>query len=427
MAPVLGPESGPSFRPTTTSWHQKRGAPGGPKTGAIFAAVFAFSWAPEAMAAWRWANFWEGLCPPSKRIVFVNIDETSVPLRESGARGYVHIPPGMHRGHVLAAEEPVALAARRTYMSLVAMLSDDTRAQKLLPQVLVTNERTLGKEAHVQLQAYLRESTSLFVWRRRSAWVDGAAMVRLLALLKETLRPLSSEVQVVLLLDCSPVHASKRVVAAAARFGFRLVMIPSSMTGVLQPLDVYCFADLKRRLREAVSAHRAQDPHGALPPVTVCRILMDAVESCISRGDWVTAFRGCGFGGGQRGLGGRAKRKMEWPSGAPFLGSDLPSLQDLQRVWMRGKTVPIVLLFRLALPPPADAEPVAEQPTRRGGHEWTGRLRSSSAQSLAIGEVEQSESNVGVRHPAAAWTRPRIPRGVRLWMGPSRTTGARGG
>ena len=140
----------------------------GPKTSPFFAPFSRFPWPPEALAAWRWATFWEGLCPPSRRVILVNIDETSVPVRESPARGYAHIPPERRSGDILAAEAACTLAARRTYMSLVATLSDDSRAQALLPQVLVTNERTLSKEGYLELQAYLRESTSLFVWRRRS-------------------------------------------------------------------------------------------------------------------------------------------------------------------------------------------------------------------------------------------------------------------
>ena len=403
------------FRAHRLVWQKKRCPPGGPQNGPNFSAVFPFFGHPQALAAWRWANFWEGLCPESKRVIFVNIDETSVPLREAAGRGYAHIPPGEARAQILAAEQKCTLAQRRSDVSLVAMLSDDSAAQVLLPQILVTHERTLSKEARAKVQAHLHESTTLFLWRRRSAWVDGAAMVRILTLLKEASRPLWCDVHVVLFLDCSPVHAGKKVVAAASRMGFRLVMIPSSMTGVLQPLDVYCFAGLKKRHREGVAAHALRDPRGTVSPATVCRTLFAAVQSFVAAGVWEQAFRGCGFGARQTHLGERAKRKLLWPTGPPPVGDTLPSLRDLETVWLRGKSVPIETLFRPAVCAIEGAEPVAGDPPGAARSPWRGRLRSSSAQSLRAPSPQNHPTTSASSGAGASWTRGRIPRGVRLW------------
>ena len=166
------------------------------------------------------------------------------------------------------------------------MLSDDVDVQIRLPQVLISNRRLLSDTAFAELQTALGESERKFVWRRQSAWVDASAMIRILKLLREGLQPIWQNIHVVLLLDGCPVHASKRVVAAAGRLGFHLVMVPASMTAVLQPLDAYAFAGLKKRHRDAVLEASTKSASGAVDVVTHCRVLFDAVESYISKGSW---------------------------------------------------------------------------------------------------------------------------------------------
>ena len=337
----------------------------------------------EAVAAWRWANFWESRCPPGKRVVYVNLDETSVPMMYPAGQGYVHIPSGTSRRGVLSGEQPCSLAQRRSYMSLVAMLSDDVDVQSRLPQVLMSNRRLLPDSALEELKKALGDSERKFVWRRQSAWVDASAMIRILQLLRESLQPIWQNIHVVLLLDCCPVHASKKVVATAGRLGFHLVMVPASMTGVLQPLDAYAFAGLKKRHRDSVLQDSTKSASGAIDVVTHCRLLFDAVESYLSKGSWAQAFRGCGFGAAQQHVGHRARVKLQWPEGPPQVGSRLPSFPDLEAVWLRGKHVLIDELFRLIHHPEEATARVDAGDTPCASNPWAGRLRSRSARPLA--------------------------------------------
>lgn len=413
---VSGPESGPDFGAIVLCGHRNGVHPAVPESGPCRRPLSPFLCAAEAVGAWRWANFWASLCPSGKRVVFVNVDETSVPMQYPANTGYVHIPRGSSRRQAIACEQASSLAQRRAYMSLVAMLSDDPGAQRLLPQVLVSNERQLPKAAHAELTGVVANCETQFVWRRRSAWVDATAMVRILHLLRESLRPIWQEVHVVLLLDCCPVHASRKVVAAAGRLGFRLVMVPASMTGILQPLDAYAFAGLKKRHRDCVLDESMRNQSGALSVVTHCAKLLATVHSFISSGSWARAFRGCGFGDEQKGLGGRARAKLQWPVGPPEVGRELPSLGDLQAVWLRGKELPIDHLFRLALRPMAEEETVGPDDPPSGAHPWAGRLRSHSALGLgAAGSAVLADTGAAPRVVEAPWARRRIPRAKPLW------------
>ena len=191
------------------------------------------------------------------------------------------------------------------------MLSDDVDVQGRLPQSLISNRRLLPDIALEALQKTVADSATKFVWRRQSAWVDASAMVRVLQLLRESLSPIWTEIHVVLLMDCCPVHAAKKVVAASRRLGLHLVMVPVSMTGVMQPLDAYAFAGLIVILLQA----SARSSCGTVNVVTHCTQLFDAVQSHISAGSWAKAFRGCGFGDAQTQLGSRARSKLQWPEG----------------------------------------------------------------------------------------------------------------
>ena len=375
-----------------------------------------FLLAREAVGAWRWANFWESLCPPTKRVVFVNVDETSVPMQYPANTGYLHIPTGTSRKKVVATEQASTLSKRRAYMSLVAMLSDDPCAQRLLPQVLVSNKRLLSEATHAQLSERVGNCANQFVWRRQSAWVDAAAMVQILHLLRGSLEPIWLQVHVVLLLDCCPVHASQKVVAAAGRLGFRLVMVPASMTGLLQPLDAYCFAGLKKRHRDSVLQECMSNHVGEVSVVTHCTKVMKAVDSFLTGGSWAAAFRGCGFGNLQRSLGGRAKAKLRWPEGPPDIGAHLPSLGDLQSVWLRGKDLPIDHLFRLAHRRRIEEESLEIEEIPAEAHPWAGRLRSHSAQTLATpASGRAADTHAGDTGGEAPWASRRIPRATRLW------------
>ena len=156
--------------------------------------------------------------------------------------------------------------------------------------------------------------------------------------------------------------------------------------------------------------------------VANCTKLFDAVESHISAGSWAKAFRGCGFGEAQKELGSRAKGKLQWPEGAPEVGSSLPSFADLQAVWLRGKHVPIDDLFRLTHSSGEDFASVGAGDTPVSMDPWAGRLRSRSAPQLVpvgAGAATGVIGGPGGEAPVP-WGRRVLARGVRLGPAPRR-------
>ena len=68
-------------------------------------------------------------------------------------------------------------------------------------------------------------------------------------------------------------------------------------------------------------------------------------RACLFEQDWLRAFRGCGFGGGQTGLTQHLKKRL--PAIIPEGGvpAELLTLTQLQRAWPGKKEIPIGWLF----------------------------------------------------------------------------------
>ena len=75
---------------------------------------------PQAIASWQWNNFWEAQAPPGRRIVHINIDETSVKLAPTVRAGAVARVPGEKLRHLLLREQKASLRLRRSAVTLMA-------------------------------------------------------------------------------------------------------------------------------------------------------------------------------------------------------------------------------------------------------------------------------------------------------------------
>ena len=95
----------------------------------------------EACAVWRWYRSLARVLPGTKRILHVNMDETSVPAFHGDMVG--NIANWKKRGKTA---EPIVWAdrkKRRTAYSHCAFICDDSAIQPLLPQLILTNEQTM--------------------------------------------------------------------------------------------------------------------------------------------------------------------------------------------------------------------------------------------------------------------------------------------
>ena len=390
----------------------------------------------QATACWQWANCLASLRPPEKRLVHVNMDETCMRLWLPARKGYVHLPPGSRKRHILDAERRSDLSKRRSAMSLLAFVSDDAVVQAALPQVLVANKHVLSVRDHEQLGGLIR-ADSIFILRRESAWATVDLLVEIFRLVAKCLEDCLRTCHILFSMDACPVHMTPRVVRAVAAAGLFLHFVPAGMTAWLQPLDAYCFSALKTAVRQGYEQRLLQSETGDVETCQMCQIICKAVTLVLLGKSWTHAFRGCGFGGDQSFLGGRVRRRLDWPGGPPPVSSDLPSLRQLQHVFIQGRQIPIGWLFNLcqdsktraSTPEPLARSALEDEPMP---HVWHARLRSSSlvdersaattASSSSFGAHPRQPPAVPCPPPALALLVPaaRVPRAQRLALPPAR-------
>ena len=106
------------------------------------------------MACWQWNNFLEQQCPIGKTILHVNMDESCVRMHCDSKAGFVVVPSGHRKKHVLRREMKVGLRQRRSAVTLVAFICDDFTIQKHLPQIIIGNEMVLLRRDELQLQDF---------------------------------------------------------------------------------------------------------------------------------------------------------------------------------------------------------------------------------------------------------------------------------
>ena len=138
--------------------------------------------------------------------------------------------------------------------------------QACLPHFLIMNENKLTRTLERQVASL--PASHLQVWRRKSAWNTADCMVEIIQHLGTHLAPWLARYTPTLLLDQAPCHlpAKAWLMEAARDAHIHLVYIPSSLTSILQPLDVAAFSRLKmwwaakfQALRQASDNHEVSE------------------------------------------------------------------------------------------------------------------------------------------------------------------------
>ena len=391
---IYGPDCVPTrrarFWARVTTWHLKRGPDSGPDFGPVFRPeiIFFRDVLAQAMATWRWNAFLRSQCPASKRCVYINMDETCIRMCPETGKGLVFVESGKKKKHVMEQERKATLAMRRAACSLVAFNSSCPEVAKLLPQVLVTNQRLLTEDQARCVDCELSRRPNGYMLRRRSAWVTGPVLADIIAVLGRCLSPVAASLHIVLLMDCCPVHYTAEVLRAAGRRSMHVLFVPSSMTGVLQPLDAYVFAKFKRTLQDRIERLQLQSADGAVANRTIVLTTLDVAVEVLNRLEWSHSFSGCGFSDTLEHLGGRVLRNLGWSTCTEVVSSGLPTLEELQCIFPRNRVIPVAGIFAAVK---RAATMLSRSPTRASGgadgmalqHVWHGRLRSTSGSSIA--------------------------------------------
>ena len=265
---------------------------------------------------------------------------------------------GGGRGNIfLAKHEPrvqqASLRLQRTYVTLVAFVCDDLEVQRALPQVLVVSERAVTIAQLVAIRAAC--PPTMVVVRQKSAWNTAALTARIVHRLRIALEPFIAQRQPLLIMDTARIHLAPLALRALSRANIWTVLVPPSMTFLLQPLDTDIFALLKAAIQNEYQNARVASGVASPSVVTLATCVATGIQNVLCAREWGRAFARNGYGDQQRTLGDRVKTALQYAQ-APILLGALPS-DDQLRVCLprRSRVTPEMrrLLLTPTVRPPA--------------------------------------------------------------------------
>jgi hypothetical protein len=291
----------------------------------------------------------------------LNVDETSVKLHPPVRKGWVVAADSRERKALLRTGDGSSLASRRSAVSLVSFLADSVEIQKLLPHVFLSNKRILTQADARELNA-VAASNVLFA-RRKSGWVNSATMIEILRLLARCLSTVLATHRVVLCLDTYRAHSHVSVVKECTRLGFFFFLIPASLTGWLQPLDVAVFKPYKDWVARELERMRLAAAAGVKPStVQVLAAYAAGIPAVLESQAWGKAFDLAGLRGQSRISNALLQRLgCEAPVVVP---ATLPTAADLQAVYPRRSNIPVDDLFELVVRATMPPRPILLLPKR---------------------------------------------------------------
>jgi hypothetical protein len=206
------------------------------------------------------SNFQHGRAPTGRRIVRLNLDETSICFHQSEKTGFLVADARKRARGGDPLVRNVSQGTQRTNMTHLAVISDDTDVQQFVPQILIVGESVFPQSilAHV-LECVLPPWQ---VVRQKKAWVNVETMMMFGRALVSALRHLQDSTHFIMSFDTYRAHTNPRVLRYLSMNGFHVIIIPSLMTWALQPLDTHAFAVYKREVstNAAVRALAHDDP-----------------------------------------------------------------------------------------------------------------------------------------------------------------------
>lgn len=223
--------------------------------------------------------------------VAINLDESALSRGMAPRRGHC-------AGHARAAARQryarITLREARGHMTYVAAIASDATVQAALPQFVLGHEKRFTKADRAALR---RLEAPVISFPGTKGWVTSENFCKILSRIQRAAALARPGVPIVLYMDCAPQHLSRRVLAHILRLQLCVVLVPGSLTWLLQPLDTHVFQRLKGALSHAQTAARAAAPSGALPPGLWIDLAGRAIAARVVAPMWENVMRANGLMG----------------------------------------------------------------------------------------------------------------------------------
>ena len=205
---------------------------------------------PQVLIFMRWARWLLTHTTRLNEVIIVNMDETRLDNQTQWQHGY-HLKRRCQLG---VGSEYVRSATRESRSTLVAALCSNGAMQGRLPQVVIRKASDGGAMAPTGPSTQHGSCTE---WHNKTGAMDAKILARWVYALRCAVDRHAPKAWIILALDCCPVHISIKFLRYCCRLGVMLVFLPARCTWFIQPLDVYVFGPLKRKLARTRAAQRA--------------------------------------------------------------------------------------------------------------------------------------------------------------------------
>ena len=360
---------------------------------------------------WKWSNYLHTNVPVTKQPLHINIDETSVKVEMDVRHGHVSgDAKKLEKGNSL--RRRMSKSRQRTAYSYVAVLCDVEEVQRVLPQFIVVNGKQCTKAVYNALQE--RRPENIVLWRRSSAWLNVLAVCHVLRDIHKSLSALLSTYQVILSMDSCKTHINSKVWQACSRLGFLMYPIPPKTTGILQPLDIYVFAQLKQSLRHAYQTSCIDVSASSCTLGVSVLLLMEVIPKVLLSRCWRPAFEHLGHGGNQHDLSKRVLQSMNLTE-APCIAATFPTLADLAYCFPRGYDIDVESVFKGLVRINSRVPIVGAAPLLRSVGDASLRISdlgvAAVVPSEALPSVASSSASAGPACPVRSMSWRRLPSG----------------
>lgn len=252
--------------------------------------------------------------------------------------------------------QPYNRGRRRLHMTYACFICNIARLQRKLPQVILMNEKMCTNTEYRRILA--ATPPNVYVKREKSAWMNETIMCILVRLLHAHLKDVWNDYHVVLMLDAFGGHIHYNVQLQCNRFGIVLIIIPASLTWLLQPCDTHVFCIFKKHLRRMWAGVTNEAEEGFIDVVALLTLVFEVIEDIVNGTDWNYAFKEDGFYTHFAFLSSYIMQKLEYTE-KPSINIQIPCLADIQCCFPKRHVVVERILLKilhqtmLALPAPA--------------------------------------------------------------------------
>lgn len=215
---------------------------------------------------------------------------------------------------------------KRARCTFICSIASDANFNSLLPAILIGNNHQFDHQ--FMRQAAATHGGKVCVWKHSTAWNTQELMKRYIF----EITSLPCDRPLVLLCDMAPCHLGVETFQYAKHRNLRIVLIPSHLTPILQPLDVAVFRSFRCEFERQWNSARSAAPQGELSKIAWLGAVVRSVENVVRSRDWRHAFLKCGVLEKQAHVSQRLLKSLAWQT-LPPIGHGMPGLGQMWQMF----------------------------------------------------------------------------------------------